>query len=124
MSLLSKKLRSTDYGNGRLGVSYWCQGCKRMHGIITDGPGAWGWDRNVDSPTFTPSVLTTYRSGEPPVTPENFAEYKLNPWPQTKKDNVCHTFITNGMVQFLGDCTHEFVNQTVPLPDLPDYHQD
>lgn len=32
---------------------------------------------------------------------------------------VCHSFVKNGTIQFLGDCTHKLVNQTVPLPDWP-----
>jgi hypothetical protein len=28
----------------------------------------------------------------------------------------CHSFVTDGRIQFLGDCTHHPVGQTVPLP--------
>lgn len=35
--------------------------------------------------------------------------------------NVCHSFIKDGKIQFLGDCTHALANQTV---DLPDWEQD
>jgi hypothetical protein len=35
--------------------------------------------------------------------------------------SVCHSFVTDGRIQFLGDCTHALANQTVELPDLPDY---
>lgn len=30
---------------------------------------------------------------------------------------VCHSFVTEGRIQFLGDCTHALANQTVDLPD-------
>lgn len=36
-------------------------------------------------------------------------------------DFVCHSFVRNGRVEFLGDCTHELAGQTVDLPDLPDW---
>ncbi len=31
------------------------------------------------------------------------------------KDEVCHSFVTDGQIQFLGDCTHKLAGQTVPL---------
>lgn len=30
----------------------------------------------------------------------------------------CHSFVTDGKIQFLADCTHELAGKTVPLPDL------
>ena len=32
---------------------------------------------------------------------------------------VCHTFVTDGRIQFLSDCTHALAGQTVDLPDIP-----
>lgn len=82
-----------------------------MHSVRTEGRGAWGFNGNVDAPTFTPSVLTTYRAN-PDADPVRFPEWL--------KERRCHTFITNGMVQFLGDCTHALAGKTEPLPDLPE----
>ena len=31
---------------------------------------------------------------------------------------VCHSFIRDGRIQFLGDCTHHLAGQTVDLPDF------
>ena len=31
---------------------------------------------------------------------------------------VCHSFVTDGRIQFLGDCTHDLAGHTVELPDL------
>jgi hypothetical protein len=31
----------------------------------------------------------------------------------------CHSWINEGAAQFLGDCSHEMANQTVPLLDVP-----
>lgn len=36
----------------------------------------------------------------------------------------CHTFITDGKVQFLSDCTHALAGQTLDLPELPPHLQD
>jgi len=30
-------------------------------------------------------------------------------------DMCCHSFITDGQIKFLGDCTHELAGQTVAL---------
>lgn len=38
-----------------------------------------------------------------------------NPVPYT-----CHSFVTDGRIQFLGDCTHSLAGQTVDLPDWVD----
>lgn len=110
---------SFDTEHTRTGVGFWCPGCRSMHGLITKGQGAWGFNGNLEFPTFTPSLLVTAMYGDPPVTIENFAEYKLNPWPQTKIERRCHSFITDGRIQFLADCTHELAGQTVDMPDLP-----
>lgn len=31
---------------------------------------------------------------------------------------------TDGMVQFLGDCSHALAGQTLPLPDMPPEYRD
>ncbi|WP_241754456.1 hypothetical protein [Cupriavidus basilensis] len=33
---------------------------------------------------------------------------------------VCHSFVTDGRIQFLGDCTHALAGQTVPLAEFPE----
>ena len=32
---------------------------------------------------------------------------------------ICHHFVTEGKIQFCGDCTHALRGQTVELPDFP-----
>ena len=79
--------------------AHWCPGCEELHEFAVERPfhnGArWTWDGNVDAPTFSPSmnIGVTER---------------------------CHYFLKAGRLQFLGDCTHAFRGQTVPLPDLPE----
>jgi hypothetical protein len=122
MGQISRFLRSVE--GGRLG--YWCQGCEQMHHVIVEGEKQpkWGYNGNPDAPTFTPSVLYQRDMWVPPVTPENIAQWKAAPWEQRQEHQVCHTFITNGMVQFLGDCTHALAGQTLALPELPDHLKD
>lgn len=86
-----------------------CPGCKMVHGVRVEGPHApkWSWNGSVDNPTFRPSVLVRY------------------PWrllDNGEREQVtCHSFITDGQIQFLDDCTHALAGQTVPLPPLEDY---
>lgn len=108
MGQVSKVLRSTT-DNGFL---FRCPGCKVVHSVhygVGDGP-RWTWNGNVEQPTFTPSILVRYPTWVPPASPEN-----MNVGPQTKVDVVCHSFITDGRIQFLSDCTHELAGQTVDM---------
>lgn len=105
-----------------------CPGCKCGHGIRVGqscGPN-WEFNGNVDSPTFTPSLLV---SGVtlPPVDPET-GDWERGPdgkyitGPDGRilgsKNSVCHSYITDGNIQFLGDCTHELKGQKVQLPQF------
>ena len=91
-----------------------------------EGP-RWGWNMSVEAPTFTPSVLV--RSGHF-VKDKDSAESRPCWCDYNKEDGVegkspfvctvCHSFVTNGNILFLGDCTHAMAGQTVPLPDWPD----
>jgi hypothetical protein len=36
-----------------------------------------------------------------------------------EKDEICHSFVTAGHIQFLSDCTHEMAGQTVEIPEWP-----
>ena len=110
MSQVSKKLRDWA-GPSSFGFSFFCPGCNAAHTINTN-PGGWGFNGNVESPTFTPSVLVTHEAK--PDADERFIEWR------TKR--ICHSFVTDGRIQFLGDCTHALVGQTVPLADFPEHY--
>jgi hypothetical protein len=97
------KLRSVTHPDGSLyGVRFDCPGCGDPHVIPTTGPKAWGFNGSMDAPTLTPSILVTWR-GEDDGKPV-FAS--------------CHSFVREGKIEFLGDCTHELKGQTVDLPDV------
>lgn len=64
------------------------------------GTGNWTWNGSVDKPTLRPSVLT---QGSSLHSREKF---------------VCHSWINDGQVQFLDDCTHDLRNTTVDLLDV------
>lgn len=98
-----------------------CPGCGDHHGVwIKDTPGdkprgLWTWNGSREKPTFTPSILAQRTMHTPPVTPENIEEWRRQPWEQTEVKEICHSFVTDGMIQFLGDCTHPLAGQTVAL---------
>lgn len=76
------------------GWMLFCPACKDAH--VFDK--RWTFNDDVESPTFTPSFLVY----EHPTQPR------------------CHSFVTDGKIRYLGDCTHEMANQTVDLPDVDD----
>lgn len=77
-----------------------CPGCKMVHKVyLTKRPDepVWSWNGSVDKPTISPSILVRW----------NYAEKKF----------VCHSFIRDGNIQFLDDCTHSLKGQTVEIPE-------
>lgn len=74
-----------------------CPGCKQSH-IVDEG---WTFNGDYLKPTFTPSILVNGRQPVERVT--------------ARGAHRCHSFVTDGKIQFLGDCTHELKNTTVDL---------
>ncbi len=91
---------------GTIAVWFWCPGCDEAHAVNVGGdhPGPkWGWNESLEKPTFTPSILVRSEHGE------------------ARMPRVCHSFVTDGRIQFLGDCTHALANQTVELQEPPEW---
>lgn len=87
------------------GQVFFCPGCKSTHAVNShpNGP-KWTYNGDTAKPTFGPSILVTCR------------------WSvidDEMKDDVCHSFVTDGRIQFLNDCTHALAGQTVDLPEWP-----
>jgi hypothetical protein len=101
---------------GKFVTHFWCPGCDQAHGINTN---IWTWNGDLERPTFSPSVLVQANYAEPPITPENIEQWKREPWEQRVVRRVCHSFVTDGRIQFLGDCTHALAGETVDLPSWP-----
>lgn len=77
-----------------------CPGCKSGHTVRVQGVGKWGWNGDVCRPTLTPSVFVNA------------------PGPYfTASAPSCHSFVRDGQIQFLSDCSHALAGQTVPLPE-------
>lgn len=109
-------LRDAEDAGGGKYLTFWCPGCAMAHQVKVVGSGSWGWNGNVDKPTFTPSVLV---QGVAPMTDEQRAAYMRGEGLPTPQPFVCHSFVTDGQIRFLGDCTHALAGQTVDLPELP-----
>lgn len=103
-------------------VAFGCPGCMETHVIpvSTDHhPGrSWGWNGDALKPTFTPSIhvkgLQTEREGWE-WTGEWVRGADGQPLPQS-----CHSFVREGQIQFLGDCSHNLAGQTVDIPAYPE----
>jgi hypothetical protein len=83
--------------DGEQAIFFWCPGCETNHWVPVSGPRAWQWNQSVETPTLSPSILVSWESGE------------------ERKRNVCHSFVREGRIEFLGDCTHALAGQTIQL---------
>lgn len=72
-----------------------CPGCGELHAprIGGTGPGPlWAWCGDLDHPTLSPSI-------------------------RVRGKFLCHSFLRDGRLQFLGDCEHALAGQTVDVPE-------
>ena len=111
-------LRTAEGGR----ISFRCPGCNEIHTInIGEGPGArWTFNGDFDRPTFSPSVLVRtghHASGQEGKDCWCTYEARIGK-PAPFKCSVCHSFVRDGQIQFLGDSTHALAGHTVPLPDF------
>jgi Family of unknown function (DUF6527) len=122
MGLLSPTLRNGQDN----ALTWWCPGCDCAHSIKHgEGPGPrWGWNGSADKPTFTPSVLVRsghHADGTDPATCFICKERRENPEDDHRGFGccICHSFVIDGQMQMLSDCTHALAGQTVPIPPWP-----
>jgi hypothetical protein len=96
------KVKRQLHTNGNVvGYTFKCPGCGYHHTPWTEAfedQSVWGFNGDVDAPTFTPSILFRTGNSQGPV--------------------VCHSFVTDGKIQFLSDCTHNLAGKTVELPEI------
>lgn len=99
-------------------IEFWCAPCNTIHAIN----GGWQWNGSETAPTFTPSVLVrsghygeqykvgdscwcTYNAARPAEDKVSFKCY------------LCHSYVTDGKIQYLNDCSHDLKGQTIELPN-------
>ena len=111
MAARARIVTTTD--GAHYGIEFRCPGCSAAEGgdsthTVTTPPypnHPWGWNGSIDLPTLTPSIL---------VHPHGVY---ANDGVTVIQSPRCHSFVKDGRIQFLGDCTHHLANQTVDLPD-------
>ncbi|MGE0399929.1 MAG: DUF6527 family protein [Kofleriaceae bacterium] len=104
------------------GIRWWCSGCQSAHRVplVPAEPNGWTWNGSLVRPTLTPSVLVFSHTqlnaagralieaaGDGPM-PEITDEHR-------EETPRCHSFITDGWIDYLADSTHELAGQKVPL---------
>jgi len=73
-----------------------CPGCNYGHAVRVGGEGpVWEWNESMSVPTFYPSIVVQASQ------------------PQLR----CHSFVSQGKIQFLDDSFHELRGKTVDIPD-------
>lgn len=91
--------------DGGKSLAFECPGCGENHLVTVDGSRGWSWNGKQDLPTITPSILA-----------QGFRFTKTEP--SESEPYTCHSFVIDGRIQFLGDCTHALAGQTVDLPEV------
>lgn len=86
---------------------FYCEGCDMEHVFYTqkDVPNrpTWAFNNSEEKPTLHPSLLIRYH------------------WGEESKERCCHSFITDGNIRYLNDCTHHLAGKTVPLLPIDEY---
>ncbi len=102
------KVQYDNYDSDSPDWIFYCPGCEQHHGVWTTKPvivdgksNIWKFNGNVDSPTFTPSI-----------------HIKRKITGSKEKVTICHSFVKDGNIQFLGDCRHKLKGQTIELPEI------
>ena len=97
-----KVYKTFDTDNTLLGYSFHCPACGYGHMYHTEKPnecGAkWTFNGNLEKPTFRASMLVNAKN--------------------EGREPKCHLFVTDGKIQYLGDCTHKMAGQTIEMEDI------
>lgn len=97
-------------------IVFFCPGCDHLHSVPIANDGkehpVWEFNNDLEKPTIKPSINNLSGKYADP----NWKE----PDDTEGWSTICHSFVTDGMIQFLGDCTHHLKGQTVQLPELKD----
>jgi hypothetical protein len=102
-------------------ILWYCPGCKCSHGVpVPPHAKAWQWNGSLEAPTLSPSVLVTsghyapnYQGGA------CWCSYKAEDGTPAPFGCIrCHCFIRDGRIEFLGDCSHDYVGRTVEMREV------
>jgi len=104
-------------------VSFKCPGCRLYHNLPVEGAGTtWQFNGDVEKPTLSPSILARGGCCYQPDWHEQERRRGAEQCDKGRPDedgismcHVCHSFVREGRIEFLSDCTHSLAGQTVLL---------
>jgi hypothetical protein len=85
------KIKKYQYGE-RVTYFFQCPACDTVHSFNQ----SWSFNDDYEKPTVSPSLLVTNGN-------ENYR---------------CHSFVTDGRIEYQGDCLHSMAGMTIDLPDI------
>lgn len=110
-------------GRGR-SVLFTCPGCGENHCLPVDelnrSSPRWLWNGSTSRPTLEPSILMRTTR----LTERGREQYQTiidgggdgERWKDLDREEVvCHSFVRDGSIEFLGDCSHSLAGRTIPL---------
>jgi len=109
-----------DSRTGHRSCWMWCPACQDTVRLPVDGEGAWGWNGSLTSPTFSPSIKIGGTQWPKEGIGHEFrreAHDRVEPGGEI----VCHSYLVDGVWDFLQDCTHGKAGEKVPMVPLPDW---
>lgn len=93
--------------------AFYCKGCGHHHSFHKE---KWWFNGDFDRPTFTPSLLVKYKER---LSQEQYDRImKGEDVSHELRNMVCHSFVTDGKIRYLGDCTHDYKNKTIELEEV------
>jgi len=111
------KVIKLDYPNREDYIyAIYCPACRCTHGFTE----RWTFNGDFEKPTFNPSMLVKSGHYMQEHKGDCWCDYnRKHPDKQTPhKCIICHSYVTNGKIKYLSDCTHEFAGKTIDLEDM------
>lgn len=118
---MSKLIKEKGY-DGR--YIFHCPGCDEYHVVYSKEASPecqpqWDFNGDLERPTFSPSLL--YRTGhfvKGQPQPPNCRHCNDPDFIGTRVCTVCHSFMRDGKIEFLSDCTHHLAGKTVDMAEV------
>lgn len=114
--MINPKATLGSYDDGTQVLIFKCPGCVENHKATVAGDGVkWEWNGSLELPTISPSLLVQGVQWSA----EEHPEFHRAAHPSVPAGGavVCHSFVNDGYIQYLDDCTHMLKGQTVEIPD-------
>jgi len=100
-------------------LMFYCEGCEEGHMIPVNGENTWTFNNDFDKPTVSPSVLVQSGHYCDNPKPECWCNFEERTGEKSSfKCQRCHTFIRDGMIEYLSDCSHFLAGKTVRVTEI------